>query len=145
MSEEVGRDINHKILLNRVLAFKLVPKQEFGTRDRKYNKIMTDENYMTPLVEILREIREKGYICDFELTDGRLFCKQCKEAFRAEDLIIERVYRFEGDSSPDDMAVLYGVKAGNGMKGVLIDAYGTYDNEELREFLKNVKVEEIRD
>jgi hypothetical protein len=106
---------------------------------------MTKENYMTTLVQILHEVREKGYVCDFELTVAGLFCKKCNEVFKPEDLVIERVYRFEGDSSADDMAVLYGVKASNGMKGVLIDAYGTYDNEELTDFLKNVRVEEVND
>lgn len=100
---------------------------------------------MTPLVEILHQLRERSYTCDFELTAAGLYCKKCNEVFKSDDLIIERVYRFEGDSNPDDMAVLYGVKAGNGMKGVIIDAYGTYDNNELGEFLRKVKVEEVKE
>ena len=106
---------------------------------------MAKDTYMTPLVEILSQLRERGYNCDFELRSNGLFCKQCNVVFKPEDLIIEKVYRFEGNSNPDDMAVLYGIRAGNGMKGVVIDAYGTYDDEELGDFLRNVRVEEVRD
>ncbi|MDQ3022085.1 MAG: hypothetical protein M3R36_16160 [Bacteroidota bacterium] len=106
---------------------------------------MSKDTYMTPLVQILPQLRQKGYICDFELTDKGLFCKKCNEIFQPEDLIIERVYRFEGDSNPDDMAVLYGVKAFNGAMGIIIDAYGTYDNDELGDFLRSVKIDEVKD
>ncbi|MEO8209087.1 MAG: phosphoribosylpyrophosphate synthetase [bacterium] len=106
---------------------------------------MSKDTYMTPLVQILPQLRDRGYTCDFELTEDGLFCKETNEVFQPEDLIIERVYRFEGDSNPDDMAVLYGVKAFNGVMGVIIDAYGTYDNDELGDFLRYVKVIEIKD
>ena len=36
------------------------------------------------------------------------------------------MYRFEGDSSPDDNSVLYAIESKGGIKGVLVDAYGTY-------------------
>jgi hypothetical protein len=106
---------------------------------------MADDNIMTTLVEILPQLKSKGYICNFELKDGKLFCRETNEMFNPEDIVIERVYRFEGDSNPDDMAVLYGIKAKSGSKGTLIDAYGTYDDADLSEFLKDVKVEEIKD
>lgn len=106
---------------------------------------MSKDTYMTPLVQILPQLRERGYICDFELIDYKLFCRKCDKYFAPDELVIERVYRFEGNSNPDDMAVLYGVRANNGMKGVIIDAYGTYDDDELGDFLRNVKVEEVKE
>lgn len=106
---------------------------------------MSKDTYMTPLVQILPQLRERGYTCDFELIDDKLFCRKCDKYFTSDELVIERVYRFEGNSNPDDMAVLYGVRASNGMKGVIIDAYGTYDDDELGDFLRYVKVNEIQD
>ncbi|MEP7147222.1 MAG: hypothetical protein ABI792_09470 [bacterium] len=104
---------------------------------------MTEENYMTPLSLVIPEVRSKGYVNDFELIKGRLMSRQTGEIFKPEDLVIERVYRFEGNSNPDDMAVLYGITAQSGTKGIVIDAYGTYDNEELGNFLRYVEVIEI--
>ena len=103
---------------------------------------MTEDNYMTPLVEILRQLRDRGYTCDFELIEDGLLCRDKGEVYKAGDLTIERYYRFEGDSSADDMAVLYGISTNSGLKGVIIDAYGAYDNSELAAFLKDVRVEE---
>ena len=106
---------------------------------------MSEENYMTPLVKILEQLTNKGYTADFLLTKEGLLSRNTNEVFKPHDLIIERVYRFEGNSNPDDMAVMYGIKAYSGTKGVVIDAYGTYENNDITNFLKDVKVFEIFD
>jgi len=107
--------------------------------------LMSEENYMTPLVKILEQLRDRGYTADFLLVKEGLLSKNTNEVFKPHDLVIERVYRFEGDSNPDDMAVMYGIKTRSGTKGVVIDAYGTYENDELANFLKEVKLDEIVD
>ena len=106
---------------------------------------MTDENYMTPLSLVIPQVREKGYVNDFEVIETGMLSRQTGEIFKPEDLIIDRVYRFEGNSNPDDMAVLYGITAHSGTKGIVIDAYGTYENAELGNFLRHVEVIEITD
>jgi hypothetical protein len=95
---------------------------------------------MSTLSQVLVKLREKGYVNDFELIKDRLFSKQTNELFHPEDLVIERYYRFEGDSSADDMSVLYGLRSVSGTLGIIIDAYGTYENNELGEFLSNVRI-----
>lgn len=101
---------------------------------------MSDENFMPTLVKILEELKEKGYTADFILTAEGLLSKKTNEVFKSSDLVIDKVYRFEGDSSADDMSVMYAISSVAGTKGVIIDAYGTYENEDLTVFLKNVKV-----
>lgn len=101
---------------------------------------MDEGTYMTPLVEILNTLRERGYVNDFELMQGGMLSKQTNEIFQPDDLVIESVYRFEGNSNPDDMAVMYAVKAVTGTKGIIIDAYGTYEDNTLGDFLRNVKI-----
>lgn len=100
---------------------------------------------MTPLSLVIPQLREKGYGNDFELSKDGMLSKQTKEVFQPEELTIERVYRFEGNSNPDDMAVLYGVASAGGTKGIIIDAYGTYDDDKLGDFLRRVKIEEVKD
>jgi hypothetical protein len=96
---------------------------------------------MTPLSLVISKLRERGYINDFELISGGMLSRQTNEIFQPAELVIERFYRFEGDSSADDMSVLYAVRAVSGTMGIIIDAYGTYDNDALGDFLRNVKVE----
>src|ERR1041384_4783128 len=98
------------------------------------------ENKMKSLSEMLKILHEKGYIHDFEMTDEGLKCRETDESFNPEDVVIEKVYRFEGDSDPADMSVLYGIASKSGTKGTLIDAFGTYDDVNISEFLKNVEV-----
>ena len=69
--------------------------------------------------------------------------KQTNEIFQPSELVIEIFYRFEGNSNPDDMAVMYAILANTGTKGIIIDAYGTYENNELGDFLRSVKVKEV--
>lgn len=101
---------------------------------------MLNQNYMSTLSQIIPKLRDKGYVNDFELIQGGMLSKQTGEIFQPGELVIERYYRFEGDSSADDMSVLYGVRSVSGTKGMIIDAYGTYENNELGDFLSNVRV-----
>ena len=106
---------------------------------------MADKNYMTTLSQTIPKLREKGYDKDFEMIEGGMLLKQTNEAFQPDELIIERVYRFEGESNPGDESILYGVKASNGLKGIIIDAYGADDDDDLAGFLRKVKMELIED
>ncbi|RPI15798.1 MAG: hypothetical protein EHM58_13360 [Ignavibacteriae bacterium] len=95
---------------------------------------------MKTLSEMIELLHHKGYIHDMEITEHGLKSKDTDELFKPEELIIEKVYRFEGDSDPADMAVLYGITSNSGTKGTLIDAFGTYQNPRIGEFLKKVRI-----
>lgn len=98
---------------------------------------------MKTLSEMMQKFRDKHFIHDFEIKDNLLICKETNESFDAEDLIVERTYRYEGDSNPDDMSILYAITAISGTQGILLDAYGTYANPRISEFIKNVPVREV--
>jgi hypothetical protein len=93
---------------------------------------------MQTLSQMINHLHNKGYIHDMEMTEDGLVSKDTNEVFRPDDLFIEKVYRFEGESDPADMSVLYGIKAKSGTKGTLIDAFGTYQNPYIGEFMKKV-------
>ena len=44
----------------------------------------------------------------------------------AEDFDVDETHRFEGMSSTDDNSVLYAISSKDGIKGLLVDAYGVY-------------------
>jgi len=107
----------------------------FISKNQKY----IPEN-MNTLVEVLQKLRKQGYLCDFLLNRGKIYCKDTNENFSPDELLVDKVYRFEGESNPDDMSVLYAMKSLNGTKGVIIDAYGTYEDTGIGEFMKKVKM-----
>ena len=56
-----------------------------------------------------------------------------------EDFEVDEFYRFEGMSSTDDNSILYAISSKNGIKGLLVDAYGVYSenlNEKMIQKLK---------
>ena len=50
------------------------------------------------------------------------------------------VHRFEGESDPDDMSVVYAIESQDGTRGVLVDAFGTYADPHVAEILKQVPI-----
>ena len=80
----------------------------------------------TNLVDALQDLQARGYINDFNLKPHCVECVALRLQIHPEDFEINEMYRFEGDSSPDDNSVLYAIESRDGIKGVLVDAYGTY-------------------
>ena len=65
------------------------------------------------VIDAIADLRERGYSEDFNLADNCLICRG--EKYNPEDFEITEVYRFEGDSDPDEESVVYGVESKNGI------------------------------
>jgi hypothetical protein len=80
------------------------------------------------LVDALDDLRKRGYAADFATEQMCLYCGDLDLRLHPEDFNIDEVYRFEGDSSADDSAVLYAITSTSGLKGTLVDGYGIYND-----------------
>lgn len=78
------------------------------------------------LSEALDNLKERGYTENFNLQSDCLECSALSLRLHPEDFIIDEYHRFEGDSNPDDNSVVYAISSNDGVKGVLVDAYGMY-------------------
>jgi hypothetical protein len=83
------------------------------------------KNYES-VIEALSDLRQRGYVADFATDTNCLYCGDLDIRLNPEEFNIDEVYRFEGDSSPDDNTILYAITSTAGIKGTLLDAYGTY-------------------
>ena len=92
--------------------------------------------------EAVQGLKARGFTNNLELTGGVLHAVESGRAFGAQELTIIEHHRFEGASDPDDMAVVYGIEAADGQRGIVVDAYGVYADPRLTEFMKNVKIKE---
>lgn len=88
---------------------------------------------MKTITQRLDELKSEGYTEDFQFVDGHLTAGDSK--FSAEQVEIVNEFRFEGPSNPDDMSILYQIKAEDGTKGSIVDGYGPSANAELAQFL----------
>lgn len=97
------------------------------------------------VVEALGDLKLRGYSTDFNLKPDCLECPSMQLQLHPEEFEVHEVYRFEGASNPDDNSVLYAIESNQGLKGVLIDAYGVYAEAlslEMATKLKNVRKQE---
>lgn len=100
---------------------------------------------MTPLSVVLERLREKGYGQELIVGNEGAYFQGHPTVYQPSSLTIIKVYRFEGESDPADMAVIYAIRADDGRVGYLLNAYGTYsdqDNPFYEDFIRNVRMEE---
>lgn len=79
------------------------------------------------LSETVNGLRSEGYTLDFNIQQECLVCHQNDTSLSPDDFEIDAVYRFEGQSNPDDEAIVYAISSPKyGVKGVLVNGYGIY-------------------
>lgn len=97
------------------------------------------KNYKT-LSDAVDSLQKRGYIYNFHYDDFSLQCGEINEKLKAEDLTINEYYRFEGISDPEDSSIVYAIESNQGHKGIVIDAYGAYSDENIGDFIKKIKI-----
>src|SRR3546814_12190467 len=89
----------------------------------------------------MKKLAEKGYDQELRITRQGGELQSSGEVFKPKDLLIVRIFRFEGISDPADMSVLYAVEMAGGKKGYLLDAFGTYSDYDTDAFTKFISQE----
>jgi hypothetical protein len=81
------------------------------------------------LVEATNDLMKRGYTANLSLEGDTIDDKDQNIHMTADDIVIDEFYRFEGPSNPSDMSIVYAVSSPKyNLKGVLVNAYGTYAN-----------------
>ena len=81
------------------------------------------------LVEATNDLMKRGYTENLSLEGDTVSDNNKHIHMKADEFEIDEFYRFEGASNPDDMSILYAVTSRKyHLKGVLINAFGTYAN-----------------
>ncbi|MGA9638173.1 hypothetical protein [Flavobacterium sp.] len=84
--------------------------------------------HYTSVSKALDELNEKGFTYDFNINEADIV----KNPSRYE---IVHIYRYEGDSNPDDEAIVYGIKSISGKKGVYVAGFAANSVNEATEVL----------
>lgn len=93
------------------------------------------------LVDALSDLKERGYTADFENETFCLYCGDLDIRLDPEDFHVDETYRIEGDSNPDDSSVVYAISSRTGVRGTLIDAYGTYSENLSYEMAQKLRAQ----
>ena len=98
------------------------------------------ESYGT-LSETVNGLRKDGYTLDLNIRKDCLICSRTETSLSPEDFEIDKVYRFEGPSNPDDEAIVYAISSPkHGVKGVLVNAYGIYSAQASDALVEKLKM-----
>ena len=102
-----------------------------------------NESYGT-LSETINGLKKQGYVLDFNIRRDRLICHQTQTILSTDDFEIDKVYRFEGESNPDDESILYAISSSKyGVKGLLVNGYGISSDDVSEELIAKLKIAHV--
>ena len=78
------------------------------------------------VLEAVQLLERDGYTASITVrSDGTMLCATCSRSHPVADALVDRVFRFEGASDPDDEAIVLGVRCPHcGAKGVVVSGFG---------------------
>jgi hypothetical protein len=76
--------------------------------------------------EVIDRFRAAGYTHEFFIEGDGVRCPECdSQVLAPEDVTVDLTERTEGDSNPEETAIVFAVSDGPcGLKGVLVSAFG---------------------
>jgi len=102
---------------------------------------MFNMNEFETLSEALKAAEDAGFRNSFMMEGRKLRCIETGDVFEPRNVRIVNYHRFEGASSEDDMSIVYVIECSGGIRGTIVDAYGTYSDGALSEFLREVRLD----
>ncbi|MGI4751322.1 MAG: hypothetical protein ACRYFB_11880 [Janthinobacterium lividum] len=88
------------------------------------------KNFET-LLDALNDLISRGYTEDFNVDQDMMQCREKDIKMSVDEFEIDEFYRFEGESNPADMSILYGISSEKyNLKGTLVSAFGTYSGNQ---------------
>jgi hypothetical protein len=98
------------------------------------------ESYGT-LSETVNGLKKDGYTLDFNIHQECIVCNDPNTVMSPDDFEIDKTYRFEGESDPDDECIVYAISSKKYQaKGTLVNGYGIYANDETSALVAKLKM-----
>lgn len=108
-------------------------------RTPSYSQANDKVTEMKTLSSVMTHAIKDGYLETYEVTGKGLHAQKADQYFTPEEVSVINFYRFEGESDPGDNSILYAISAGpDGLKGLLVDAYGAYADAKVTAFMQQV-------
>ncbi|MGK2863618.1 MAG: hypothetical protein ACSLE0_16925 [Chitinophagaceae bacterium] len=93
---------------------------------------------MKSLSSCLNKLVLDGYTEDFTAGERGLLSLQSEKIYEPGQVQVVNFFRFEGASDPADNTILYVIETNDGVKGTMVDAYGSYADSKVTSFIQEV-------
>jgi hypothetical protein len=98
-------------------------------------------NSPSGVAEAVQLLRAEGYDDSIEVSAEGIWCKGCNQFHAVNGVRQDRIYRFEGASNPDDMAIVVGLRCQVcGRTGIVVSAYGPDADPRLFDLLNQIPI-----
>ena len=94
---------------------------------------MSNMYHYATVSKALDDLNEMGFTFDFNLHEEDIV----KNPSHYE---IQHIYRYEGDTNPDDEATVYGIKSTSGKKGVYVTGYAANSENDAARILIDLSI-----
>ncbi len=85
-------------------------------------------------------LMKEGFTENFVATETGIEAPSKQKTYIPDEVKIVNFYRFEGESDPADNSILYAIETNDGVKGMLIDSYGSpYVSQRVSTFIREVE------
>jgi len=93
--------------------------------------------------EAVADLTQRGYVENFNLKENCLECREHGIYLKPEDFVIDEIHRFEGETDPGDENIVYAISSRRyGLKGILVNAFGTYSDPVSSDIVSKLRVAE---
>lgn len=96
---------------------------------------------MDTVSQTIEALKKEGYVENFNLQQNCIECRDGHFKVFHDEFIIDKFYRFEGESDPADEATVYAISSPKyGIKGILVNGGGIYTDDLTDEMLDTLKI-----
>ena len=97
------------------------------------------ESYET-VTDAINALKKQGYTEDLNLKENSIEDNKGRHKLSPADFKIDKFFRFEGDSEPDEEAIVYAISSEKyNLKGVLVNAFGIYSDGMANDLIEKLK------
>jgi len=99
-------------------------------------------NRYNSLHEAVHGLKERGFTSEFKLENGKLKELDSGRTYAKDEVLIVEFHRFEGQTNPSDMSIVFALNAAPDCRGIVVSSYGPYADQEMVEFLNKVPMQD---
>lgn len=103
---------------------------------------MKKQTYYETASEAMNQLAKKGYTTDFEVLKEHdcLVCTQTAKQLSPDEFVIDETHRFDGETDPGDEMIVYAISSQkHGIKGIVVNGYGTYADPDTYRIVERLK------